>query len=349
MGICASAAKQRSVAIDKVLTKGEKGSSAIHKLLLLGAGESGKSTLFKQMEVCYKEGFPPEDRIRYKEIVYTHVISCIKALCNNCIMAAGKDVDEELRPTKQLVLELRADTKIDAKVGEMVKTLWADASIQLAYTNRSKFQIFDNADWYFERMDEIMDEKYLPDNDHIFRARVRTTGIVEIVFEIDTSMFRMFDVGGQRNERKKWIHCFENVTAVIFVAAVSAYDMVLYEDPSTNRVVEALHLFNEVCSSRWLKRTSKVLFLNKRDLFSKKIVTTPLNKYFPEYRGPQLEEPSLAFLKKLFEDQGARGQSRVKIYTHITCATNTENTKAVFTAVKDIVIRRSLTEVGLTL
>ena len=36
----------------------------------------------------------------------------------------------------------------------------------------------------------------------------------------------MFDVGGQRNERRKWIHCFDNVTAVIFVTAISEYDQV---------------------------------------------------------------------------------------------------------------------------
>ena len=41
---------------------------------------------------------------------------------------------------------------------------------------------------------------------------------------------RMFDVGGQRSERKKWIHCFEGVTAIIFCVALSAYDLVLAED-----------------------------------------------------------------------------------------------------------------------
>ena len=40
----------------------------------------------------------------------------------------------------------------------------------------------------------------------------------------------MFDVGGQRSERKKWIHCFEGVTAIIFCVAMSEYDMVLAED-----------------------------------------------------------------------------------------------------------------------
>jgi len=70
----------------------------------------------------------------------------------------------------------------------------------------------------------------------------------------------MFDVGGQRNERKKWIHCFENVTAVLFVAAISAYDQTLYEDETTNRMVEALNLFEEICNSRWFRDTSMVLF-----------------------------------------------------------------------------------------
>ena len=54
-----------------------------------------------------------------------------------------------------------------------------------------------------------------------------TTGIVEHKFEIGGNLFKMFDVGGQRNERKKWIHCFENVTAVMFVVAISEFDQVI--------------------------------------------------------------------------------------------------------------------------
>ena len=43
---------------------------------------------------------------------------------------------------------------------------------------------------------------------------------------------RMYDVGGQRSERRKWIQCFDNVKCVLFVVAISAYDMCLIEDPS---------------------------------------------------------------------------------------------------------------------
>lgn len=40
-------------------------------------------------------------------------------------------------------------------------------------------------------------------------------------------------MGGQRSERKKWIHCFEDVTAIIFCVAMSEYDQVLHEDETT--------------------------------------------------------------------------------------------------------------------
>lgn len=42
-------------------------------------------------------------------------------------------------------------------------------------------------------------------------------------------MNRMVDVGGQRSERRKWIHCFENVTSIIFLVALSEYDQILFE------------------------------------------------------------------------------------------------------------------------
>ena len=60
----------------------------------------------------------------------------------------------------------------------------------------------------------------------------------------------MYDVGGQRNERKKWIHCFDDVTAVIFVASLSEYDQVLYEDNTVNRMEEAVTLFSDIANSR---------------------------------------------------------------------------------------------------
>lgn len=119
-----------------------------------------------------------------------------------------------------------------------------------------------------------------------------------------TFLTSMFDVGGQRSERKKWIHCFENVTSIIFCVALSEYDQVLLEESNQvraiglilggtysnhknkqNRMMESLVLFDSVVNSRWFMRTSIILFLNKVDLFRQKLGRSPLSNYFPDYSG----------------------------------------------------------------
>merc|ERR1711916_159161 len=95
-----------------------------------------------------------------------------------------------------------------------------------------------------------------------------------------------------RNERKKWIHCFDQVTAVIFVAAISEYDQVLYEDNSMGRMDEAVLLFDEICNSKFFKQTSMILFLNKRDLFREKLLKVPIkvsdgdHERYTNFKGP---------------------------------------------------------------
>ena len=116
-----------------------------------------------------------------------------------------------------------------------------------------------------ENLDRICKPNYLPTQDDVLHARVRTSGIVEDKYVIDGVNFTMFDVGGQRNERKKWIHAFDGVTAVIFVAALNEYDLVLYEDNKTARIAEAVKLFEEISNSQWFAKTSIILFLNKSE------------------------------------------------------------------------------------
>lgn len=82
-------------------------------------------------------------------------------------------------------------------------------------------------------MDRLSQVNYQPTEQDILRTRVKTTGIVEVHFTFRSLNFKLFDVGGQRSERKKWIHCFEDVTAIIFCVAMSEYDQVLHEDETT--------------------------------------------------------------------------------------------------------------------
>lgn len=185
----------------------------------------------------------------------------------------------------------------------------------------------------------------MPTDQDVLRSRVKTTGIAESTFLFGNLKYRIFDVGGQRSERKKWIHCFEDVTAIIFLVAISEYDQVLIEDETVNRMQEALTLFDSICNSRWFEKTSTILFLNKIDLFKQKLLTSPLNAYFPDYQGGDDYEQASHYLMQRFISLNSSPEKQV--YTHLTCATDTEQVKFVMTAVNDIILQSNLRNVGL--
>lgn len=172
----------------------------------------------------------------------------------------------------------------------------------------------------------------------------------------------MFDVGGQRSERKKWIHCFENVTTILFLVAISEYDQLLFEDETVNRMQEALTLFDSICNSRWFVKTSIILFLNKIDRFKEKLPVSPMKNYFPDYEGwcrfmsvaIQLTESTLggsdyaAACDYILNRFVSLNQHETKqIYTHFTCATDTMQIRFVMAAVNDIIIQENLRMCGL--
>mmetsp|Transcript_88291 Transcript_88291/g.252534 ORF Transcript_88291/g.252534 Transcript_88291/m.252534 type:complete len:209 (-) Transcript_88291:317-943(-) len=201
----------------------------------------------------------------------------------------------------------------------------------------------------------MSDPEYTPSEEDVLLCRSRTIGIVKTVLEIDKNEFNIFDVGGQRNERRKWIHCFDEVTAVIFVAALSEYDQTLFEDSSQNRMVEAIEIFREHSTSSWFKTSALILFLNKSDLFEHKLGKKPISSVeeWDDYQGPdyvvnpltdgqapdaelQLQQQEAFdqgknyFLKKFLELPDDKQTERSSdVYTHVTCATNTDNVRKV--------------------
>lgn len=158
-------------------------------------------------------------------------------------------------------------------------------------------------------------------------------------------VYTHYSVPRQRNERKKWIHCFENVTAVIFVVAVSEYNQVMFEDECTNRMEDALDLFEEIVNSTWFSATSTILFLNKVDILEEKISKAPISDFFPDYQGGTNVEAACKFFKESFLARN-RNSNRC-IYTHNTNATDSDNVVRVFKAVRDIVLRSAMSSSGI--
>jgi len=336
--------------IDEMLKQQGKYLKEEIKLLLLGPGESGKSTIFKQMKIIQKDGgFSEEERLEFKPVIVGNCITQMKVLLG-AARKKGLEVSEQNKAAAERIVKLAAQSDAWEPASNLadIELLWKDQAIKEIYKYRDiDFQLNDSTEYFLDRIHKYIDDKYVPDEQDVLRARVRTTGIDEAHFAFDDMNFRMVDVGGQRTERRKWIHCFEGVTAVLFCTALSEYDQVLREDKTKNRMHESLELFQEICNSQWFAQTSIMLFLNKIDLFVQKIAQKDLTCCFPEYIGGCNYDKASAYINEQFNR--ANGNTQRKIYSHFTCAVDTNHIIVIFKAVRETLLESVFTETGLSM
>ena len=340
----------RSKEIDAQLKVDSETNARTVRLLLLGAGESGKSTIVKQMKIIHDQGYSDEDRATYTTLIHSNTIQSMFTIVSHMEILRIKFAHKDSIPHAHKVVEavtLADENTFGPELAKSITTLWKDAGIQECFSRSREYQLYDSAAYLFDAVERTAAPDYIPTEQDILRTRMKTTGVVETRFTFKDLNFKMFDVGGQRNERKKWIHCFDDVTAIIFCAALSAYDLVLAEEDTMNRMHESLNLFGQICNSKWFVETSMVLFLNKKDLFQEKISDrSPLTICFPNYAGKNTYGEASAYIRERFEEKNER-QGTKEVYTHFTCATDTSNIQFVFDAITDVIIKNNLRSCGL--
>jgi len=331
--------------IDEMLKQQGKYLKEEIKLLLLGPGESGKSTVFKQMKIIQQNGgFSSEELMSFKHVIHANCVSQMRVILQAASNLQQPFGTQEAFKAAQKLLQLPNMTALTPEVADMIKILWADSGIRETYKLRGKkYQLNDTANYFFDHAERFAKTEYMPTQEDVLRARVRSTGIEEAEFNFDGLTFTMVDVGGQRSERRKWIHCFDCVTAILFCAALSDYDQTLREDGSQNRMAEAILLFDEVANSKWFKENSVILFLNKVDLFDEKVKYAPITVFFKEYTDdPTDAEKAKVYIRDKFQEKVRAGT----VYTHFTCALNTKNIEFVIKSVKDTLLRGTLSDMG---
>jgi len=327
--------------LNEQLEKQQKEENAIVKLLVLGTGESGKSTVFKQMKILYSVPDPPS---KFIMVVRANLFGNAQTVHAGMEKLGIAYKDPAAEEAGKLISSKPADgnTEPTEEVCNAFNVMYKDAGVTEAIERAPEYQLNDSTDYFWLRCESILASDYMPTEQDILRARVRTTGIVQQNFQIKIQKYTMFDVGGQRNERRKWIHCFDNVTAVIFVTAVSEYDQVLYEDENTNRMDEALTLFEQICNHPSFMKTSMILFLNKRDLFEMKLVKKDMTCWDPGSAccGNDYDK-AITYIKQKFLDLNKNPAKR-QVYAHATCATDTSNVSFVMDSVFDVILKENL-------
>ncbi|KAF2365429.1 Guanine nucleotide binding protein (G-protein) alpha subunit [Trinorchestia longiramus] len=354
--------RKRHREIQKQIQQDKQIYRATHRLLLLGAGESGKSTIVKQMRILHVDGFSDREKKEKISHILCNIRDAILTITGNMSTLTPPISLED--PKNQARVDYIQDeaSQIDfdypPEFFDHTEMLWKDKGVQACYERSNEYQLIDCAKYFLDRVHVVRQPDYTPNEQDVLRCRILTLGIFETRFQVDKVNFHMFDVGGQRDERRKWIQCFNDVTAIIFVTACSSYNMVLREDPSQNRLRESLDLFRSIWNNRWLRTISVILFLNKQDLLAEKITAnkSKLEDYFPDFARYQTpveattdgeESPEVVRAKYFIRDEFLRistatGDGRHYCYPHFTCAVDTENIRRVFNDCRDIIQRMHL-------
>jgi GTPase SAR1 family protein len=328
---------QRSDKINKELSEGVRARENLIKILLLGTGDSGKSTFFKQIRTLHQD----------TKTLNAEAKKFIKILRQNAKMSMQKLViscrDRNIKLPKSAeqldhAISMEDPESLPLETAQLIVKLWEQKAIKDAYERRYdlKLHIPTNADYYFENVVKFSAIDFLPSLDDILMAKLKTTGVQEISFKSKGTDIVLVDVGGQRSERRKWLHCLDDVMAIIYITALDDYDHLLEEDGSTNRLQESLELFSTVTSSTYFSNKGWILFLNKKDLFEEKIKVRPLNKFFSnisEEDGSDFQKSSnylLNLYKKSFKGKF--------LQHHITCALDTDQCEHVFNDVREFIL-----------
>lgn len=356
MGACCATDEQskenRKVA--RELAADKRADQGVKKLLFLGSGGSGKSTLFKQLRSLHGSGYGDKDRLQFKDHICAQIIEQMKS-CLECIdiLKEEDEFKDEVDLTKEgndaarMILSA-GSLQVNTQIADAIEILWKEAAIRLVFDMRATMKIDDSCEYFWNNVRRVASPDFIPNDKDILLVRYRTTGVIEQKFEMRKNLFHVFDVGGQKSERKKWIHCFEMVTAVIFVASMNCYDEVMFEDEEKNSMVDSIELFEKICNNPWFAETAMILFLNKRDMFADKIKTIPIRdacEAFEGYEGPPHDfDESADYMKHVFERQNHESK---QIFSHLTCAIDKNQVEKVFNDIQTIIINASLAQGGL--
>ncbi|TUB19708.1 Guanine nucleotide-binding protein subunit alpha-12 [Bagarius yarrelli] len=345
-------AKRRSREIDAMLARERRAVRRLVKILLLGAGESGKSTFLKQMRIIHGQEFDQKALLDFRDTIFENIIKGMRVLVDarDKLKVPWQNLENEKHGMFVMSFENKAGIPVEPCTFQLyvpaLQALWSDSGIQEAYGRRSEFQLSESVKYFLDNLDHIGELSYVPSLQDILLARKATKGIVEHDFIIKKIPFKMVDVGGQRSQRQKWFQCFDGITSILFMVSSSEYDQVLMEDRHTNRLVESMNIFETIVNNKLFSNVSIILFLNKMDLLVEKVAKVSISKYFSDFRGdPRRLDDVQNYLVQCFKRK-RRNRSK-PLFHHFTTAIDTENIRFVFHAVKDTILQENLKDIML--
>lgn len=321
--------------VDSIPIRSSEFETADYKILLLGAGECGKSTIWRQLKLLYCGGFSDDERAVMAPVVKLNVISDIKSLMSE-VTRSGQSFSGELQNYFEDINSLQStDQDLVPEAANEIKALWQDPIMKASYKESNSIGLGDYTDFFFDNVERIAQPDYLPTDEDLLKSRIRTTGISIMQFEIDNKIKTdLYDIGGQKCERAKWSKCFTGVNYLLFVVSLSDFDQYMFEDDTIKRTQDSIDLFTSTATSAIFKNKPIFLILNKKDMFEKKLKEHPdkFRETYPGFEGDItnvdacIEHVKNRFLKGL----GDRDEKVAWVKAIPTCAMDANNIRSLF-------------------
>jgi len=318
--------------------------------LILGISGSGKSTFTKQMKLIH-QGFNKDEIDLYKDILRQNIMVGMQELVKQAEKLEIRVSSENRKHGRYFLQMVVFESNLDAKISKKVKALWADPAIQQTWNLAPSFQMqMSNLEYLMINIDRIADVAYEPTKDDILQARQRTTGQQSTTFSDVKNRFswELIDVGGQKPERVKWEGLIQEggLNAIIYFAGLDEFNMQSSEEKGKTKMQISMEVFAEVLHSVSKHQLCLLLFLNKEDLFEKKIKDETsfqdFKKYFPDYKGEAKVDTCCDYIKEKFISTLGDDSENLEVHTHVTCALDTDAMTAVFEAVKDNIFMKRI-------
>ncbi|KAE9408619.1 G-protein alpha subunit [Gymnopus androsaceus JB14] len=248
-----------------------------------------------------------------------------------------------------------------------MKTLWQDTTIR-ALLDALRLRLEDMPGFFLDDIDRVTALKYVPSDEDVLKARLKTIGITEHRFVLKAAGnlvsrdWRIYDVGGARSlvrgsmntnqldtdsHSAAWAPYFENIDAIIFLAPLSCFDQTLAEDPMVNRLEDSILLWRSIVSNQLLKQTQLILFLNKSDILDAKLKSgIQFSKWVISYGDrPNSFDAVTKYMKKKFSMICKQNSPVERVFhCHCTSVTDSRTTFQILENVKDTIIRKSLAD-----
>lgn len=307
------------------------------RLLLLGAAESGKTTLLEQIRLLYKQNYSESEFMHRKAFIYNNILISIRKLINRMqeTGTAYANPDNARYAGKIMGEEDTQFACFTMDICDAIQRVWKDPAVQKLYERRSEINLNDSSKYFLENLASINRLDFTPTPRDLIMSYVPTVGVQNVIFSVNNHVFQLFDIGGQRIDRRKWATMYDGIDAIFFCIAISEYNQTMEEDPEANRLQDSLSLLDKISNEPKFEKTPLLLFLNEIDVFSEKLPLFPLQNFMPDYKGNSAND-AMDFIEGLARKSlTGRNESLIRVYR--TCLINTdEMSKVLENAFKSI-------------